>query len=65
MIYALIKNGIIENTIVADANFISIIENNWDSCIRIDELDPMPGISWTYDGNNFSEPIIEEPPPEE
>lgn len=56
MVYALIKNGIVENTIVADANFINLIQSNWDYCIRIDNLSEIPGIGWTYDGVNFSDP---------
>ena len=55
-IYALINAGVVENTIVADTNFISGIENNWDACVQIDGLDPMPGIGWTYDGTDFAPP---------
>jgi hypothetical protein len=116
-IYALIKNNIVENTIVAEESFISLISNQYDSCVRIDNIipaqkywskegeenlmtqpmtqeywskegesdlyvDPVdetwthnpsiedeswtlvpavqrPGISWSYDGENFSPPIEE------
>lgn len=56
MIFALIKNGIIMNCIVADQGFIDLISSQWDYCIRIDEIDPRPGINWTYDGENFNPP---------
>lgn len=70
MVYALIKNGIIENTIVADSNFISTIQSQWDACVRIDELETQPGIGWEYDGEVFTNPngslpIVEEEVPEE
>lgn len=55
-VYALIKNGIVENTIVAEASFIALIEGQYDSCVRIDELDVKPGIGWSYDGERFSAP---------
>lgn len=48
MVLALIKNGKIENTIVADseafgANFPDHIVK------RVDQLSPQPGIDWDYD----------------
>lgn len=52
MIYALIKNGIVENTIIADANFISGISGQWDACVDITAT-PEVGINWQYDGSNF------------
>jgi hypothetical protein len=66
MVYALIKNGVVENTIVADANFISLINSQWDNCIRIDELEIVPGIGWTHDGSVFTNPeeVSEDSPPE-
>ena len=38
-IYALIKNNKVENTIVAEQNFIDSIQNQYDYCIRIDQID--------------------------
>jgi hypothetical protein len=59
-IFALIKNGVVENTIVADEVFAAAIAAQYDFVIRVDELDPRPGIGWLYDGENFSQPVIEE-----
>jgi len=59
MVFALIQNGLVENVIVADANFISGISGQWQYCVRIDQLDPVPGIGWTYDGANFAPPVEE------
>lgn len=54
MIYALIKNGIVVNVIVADPNFISLIQSKWDYCVRIDNLNPCPRIGDLYDGSQFA-----------
>ena len=59
MIYALINNGFVENVIVADSSFISLINSNWQHCVQIDSADPMPAIGWSYDGSNFSPPVEE------
>jgi len=57
MIFALIKNGIVENTIVAELSFIGHIASQWDFIIRVDELEQRPGIGWAYDGVDFTAPI--------
>lgn len=51
--YALINNGIVENTIVASPDFLSTIENNYEYIIQIDGLTPMPGINWRYIDGTF------------
>lgn len=56
MIYALIKSGVVINTIVADADFIASISANWDYCIDITSIDPQPWQGWTYDGSTFTAP---------
>lgn len=57
MIYAIIQNGIIVNTIVVtDVSFLSNIS---DAAVELDSYDPMPGIGWTTTDNvNFSPPVI-------
>lgn len=57
MIWALIKNGKVENTIIADQDFIDRISSQWDQCIRIDEMERMPGVGWDHDGSSFVFPI--------
>ena len=59
MIWALIKNGKVENTIIADQNFIDQIAADWDLCVPVDELEPQPGIGWDHNGSNFVSPIVE------
>lgn len=56
MIYALIKDGIVKNRIVADSDFIALIADKWDFCIQVSGMDPEPQIGWLYDGSTFSEP---------
>ena len=57
--YAVIKDGIIINVIVADSQEIAeqcsglpCVEYNNASNVRI---------GWSYDGTNFTAPVIEEP----
>jgi hypothetical protein len=57
MNYALIRNGIVENVIVADAAFIEVISNNWDDIVDI--TDTGYGVGWTYDGEEFAAPVVE------
>lgn len=51
MIYAIIQSGVVVNTIVADPEFISQF---YPESIRIDNLDPIPGIGWLYLDGVFS-----------
>jgi len=60
MNYALIKSGLVENTIIADASFIEVIQSEWDHIVDI--TDTEYGIGWLYDGQNFTLPVVEEPP---
>ncbi len=61
--YALIRNGVVRNVIVATGDFIATILANWDAAIDISDLDPKPGIGWTYNGTTFSPPPPGPPPP--
>lgn len=57
MLYAQIKNNIVKNTIIIeDPSLESIFSEGFDSLIRIDNLDILPGKDWTYDGENFVAP---------
>lgn len=58
MEWALIKDGIVENIIVADEEFINLIRDNYDDCICIDNESPRPNKNWIYDGLNFAPPNI-------
>lgn len=59
MIYAQIKNNSIKNVIILeDESLISLFEVGFDSCVRIDNINPVPAINWSYDGINFSAPTV-------
>ena len=60
MNYALIKSGLVENVIVADASFVDAIQSEWDHIVDI--TDTEYGVGWLYDGEEFSFPVVEEPP---
>lgn len=58
--YAVIKNGTVNNIIVADSKEIAESVTGL-TCIEF-ELEPgAPGVGWTYDGTNFSAPVVETP----
>lgn len=59
MIYAQIKNNLVVNCIVADEETpMDIFSAEYDYFIRIDSLNPTPGIGWSYDGTTFIAPVI-------
>ena len=57
--YAVIKDGIVNNVIVADTKEIAETVTGL-TCIEYTDETPA-GIGWTYDGTNFSAPVIEVP----
>jgi len=52
MRYAIIKNGIVTNVVLADAEFAA--ENGWIEC-------PDAGPTWTYADGIFTAPVEVEP----
>ena len=56
--YAIINNNIVDNVIVGDKN--TIIHSNM---IRVDQLDTIPGITWSYNNGVFTAPPSPPPPP--
>lgn len=59
MLYAQIKNQIVINTIkLDDSEMENQFSQGYDSLIRIDELEIIPSIDWTYDGEEFIAPQI-------
>jgi hypothetical protein len=58
--YVVIKNGIVDNVIVADTKEIAEMVTGL-SCIEIYNEPGDPGIGWLYDGTNFTAPVIEIP----
>lgn len=65
MIYALVKNGLVENVIVAKPEFAKGLEKNFDHVLDVSEEPNRPGPGWTYDGEKFSAPVEPGPTPEE
>lgn len=72
MIFAQIKNSLIQNTIeLNNESLLHLFQNDpltndpYDIVLRIDEINPRPGIGYSYDGENFQSPPVEELPPEE
>lgn len=60
MVYAQISNGIVKNTIVLDdLSLLPLFSQGFERCIRVDNLDVVPSIGWSYDGEEFIAP----PPP--
>ncbi len=59
-IFALIKDGSVENIIVADENFVALIAPKWNFIIRIDEISPRPEIGWAYQNGEFINPNVPE-----
>lgn len=62
MIYAQIKDGLISNTLaLEDASLVGLFSTGFDSLVRVDKLDPQPGIGWSYNGKVFAPPAIPGP----
>lgn len=57
--FAVIKNGLVVNVIVADSKEIAekITEL---TCIEIPYEPGAPGIGWNYDGITFIAPVVEQ-----
>jgi len=57
--YAVIKDGIINNVILADTKQIAETVTGL-TCVEIEHIPDAPGIGWTYDGAEFTAPVVEE-----
>jgi len=57
--YAVIENGIVTNTIVADTKEVAEQVTGL-TCVEYTDTNPA-GIGYTYDGENFIAPVLEEP----
>lgn len=56
--YALIRNGVVENVVLADAAYVATL-TGYDAVIA----NPAAGVGWLYDGQAFTAPEPVEPPP--
>ena len=66
MVFAQIKDGVVQNTIVLNDNsLINLFNYNpttsvpYDLVLQVDMLYPQPGIGWTFDGIMFAPPADE------
>jgi hypothetical protein len=57
--YAVITGNTVSNIIVADTKEIAEQITN-STCVEYTDENPA-GIGWTYDGENFIAPVVEEP----
>lgn len=58
-IYAIITNGVVSNCLdSSDPNFIT----EFPGAIRVDQLNPVPGIGYTYANGTFTAPAPPTPP---
>lgn len=61
MQYALIKNGEVVNTVVADQSFINSISSEYDHVEPLDTLleqNLSIGIGWSYSNGTFAAPVL-------
>jgi hypothetical protein len=56
--YAVIKDGIVTNVIVAESQEIAESVTGL-TCVEIQQEPGAPGIDWAYDGTDFSAPVTE------
>ena len=58
-IYASINNGVVTNTFIGTESFVN---SYYPDAIRIDTLQEVPSIGWTYENGLFYAPIPPTPP---
>jgi len=62
--YAIIDaGGTVDNTVLWDGSSAWPVPSGF-TAVRIDTLDPKPGVGWTYNGTTFSPPSPAPPPPD-
>lgn len=49
-IFAVVDDGVVTNTIVADDDFAALISGEHSAVIDITDYKPRPGIGWSFDG---------------
>lgn len=58
--YAVIKNDVVDNVIVADTQEIAETVTGL-TCVEVEQVPGAPGIGWSYDGAEFTAPVVEIP----
>lgn len=57
MIYAVMNNNVVENTIVADKKFI---DKFYKGAIDITNVEPRPSIGWILENDVWTAPVVED-----
>jgi hypothetical protein len=57
--YAVIKDGIVNNVIVADTKEIAETVTGL-TCVEVEHVPGAPGIGWSYDGAEFAALVVED-----
>jgi hypothetical protein len=57
--YAVIKDGFVNNVIIADTKEIAEMVTGL-TCVEVDNEPGAPGIGWSYDGAEFTAPVVED-----
>jgi hypothetical protein len=55
-VWAVIVSGVVINVVTAVEETALIGAPEGASAVRIDTVSPVPGIGWSYDGEDFAEP---------
>lgn len=58
--YAQIVNGVVNLIMVKPSKVQDLINNNGLTIVDISQENPKPQTGWLYDGNNFTEPTIQQ-----
>jgi hypothetical protein len=56
MPWALIKAGVVVNTILADESHLALIPDQWDSYVEVGLEPGDPAVGWKHNGKKFSKP---------
>lgn len=56
-IFAILDDGVVTNTIVADDEFAALISGEHSAVIDITDYKPRPGIAWTFNGDEWRPPM--------
>lgn len=59
MYWALIKNNKVVNAIKAKEDFINRIQQDYDYCIDVTNMEERPTIGWLYENGQFINPFIQ------
>ncbi len=60
MIWARIRDGIVVDCIVLDdVSLISLFSEGYSDFVRVDHLEPRPGIDWSYADGVFAPPEVQ------